>query len=174
MIFSTSQGMIPDVAAQYVSSKSAAVAPAAVTNTITLSVLSARTEPLANSGAGVVKGQAATTYKWIINQDNSGDPFQPRQPFCDPTTNPNYPDGCNWPSIHSVNGFAPIVTQGDQTTLNTTTSIALPNGNYLVSVWADGYKLDGMSFTLPMTAPGLVTVYAQPLPLPSATGQWSA
>ena len=34
---------------------------------------------------------------------------------------------------------------------------------------ADGFKLDGTPFTIPMESPGVVTVPLQPLPLPTAT-----
>lgn len=43
----------------------------------------------------------------------------------------------------------------------------LPDGRYLVSVSADGYKLDGAHFTVPLDGP--VTVELQPTPLPDAT-----
>ncbi|MEK7323789.1 MAG: hypothetical protein AAB217_00870, partial [Chloroflexota bacterium] len=43
---------------------------AAPTNLITLSVSSARNEPA--DGSGVLRGDPITTYKWIINVDNTG------------------------------------------------------------------------------------------------------
>jgi len=46
---------------------------AAQTNTLTLSVISARTEPLAPGGP-VAKGDPVTEYKYLINVDNTGDP----------------------------------------------------------------------------------------------------
>ena len=49
-----------------------------------LKVISARTEILGLNGAGVVKGDPILTYQYIINVDNSGDPFQPRIPDCYP------------------------------------------------------------------------------------------
>ncbi len=151
---------------------------AAPTDTITLRVINARTEPRALDGAGVVKGEAvAQPYKWIINVDNTGDPFWPTFPDCsaylDPPTNtivnPEYPDSCPWPGIRTVPGWSPIYSQGDQDDLNETTGITLPPGKYLISVLVDGYKMDGEHFTIPMEEPGLVTVAAHPLPLPPAS-----
>ena len=45
----------------------------------------------------------------------------------------------------------------------------LPDGRYLISVLADGYKIDGAHFTVPLADPGLVTVELQPNPLPDST-----
>jgi hypothetical protein len=47
----------------------------------------------------------------------------------------------------------------------------LPDGKYLISVLADGYKLDGVHFNVPLESPGIVTVELQPTPLPTATIQ---
>lgn len=152
--------------------------PAApTTNTIFLKVISARTEPKANDGAGVTKGDPVTQYKWLLSVDNTGNPDQSYQPDCYPYTdpptnsirNPNYPDKCDWPSMRTVPGWAPIYTQGTEADLNETKGLTLPNGKYLISVEGDGYRIDGQHFTVPMTGPGLVTVEDQPLPLPTAT-----
>ena len=42
-------------------------------------------------------------------------------------------------------------------------------GRYLISVLADGFKLDGTPFTVPMDEPGVVEVPLQPTPLSTAT-----
>ncbi len=157
---------------------------AANVNDIYLSVISARTEPLWN-GVGITKGTAVTNYKWIINQDNTGNPFQARQNHCSPTflagnpyggavgaADPDYPDKCDWPSIRTNDSYSKIVAQGDQTMLSNTVALNnLPNGKYLISVQGDGFKIDGKHFSIPIasqsgTTPGLVTVEAQPFPLP--------
>ncbi len=130
-------------------------------NTITLKVVSARTEPL----AGVDKGDAITEYKFLINVDNTGDPFN--EAGCDPG-DPYFPDNCDLPSIRTVPGWSPIYTQGDQDDLNGSTAISLPPGKYLISVMADGYKLDGEHFTIP-DDDGMVEVQMHPYPLPPAT-----
>lgn len=153
--------------------RSLADVPSQVTTTLFLQVVAARTEPL----SGVVKGDPVTAYKFIINENNVGDPTQPRFPDCYPyldppantEINPDYPAACNWPSIRAQAGYSPIVTQGDQGILNETTGISLPAGDYLISVLADGYKLDGAHFTVPLAEPGLVVVETHPLPLPAAT-----
>ncbi len=51
--------------------------------------------------------------------------------------------------------------------------IDLPDGRYLISVLADGYKLDGAHFSVPFLGsgpnPGRVTVELQPTPVPTGT-----
>lgn len=147
----------------------------ATTNTLTLSVVAARTEPKAFGGAGVTAGDPVTQYRFLINVDNTGNPDQSYAPDCKPTLadgvtpNPNYPDLCDWPSIRTVPGAAPILTQGSEVDFNTLTSLTLPDGKYLISVIAEGYKIGGTHFTVPMTTPAIVTVKLQPHPLPTAT-----
>ncbi|MDI6693903.1 MAG: SdrD B-like domain-containing protein [Anaerolineales bacterium] len=139
----------------------------AETNTLTLRVVSARTEP-DHPGGPVVQGQVISQYKFLINVDNTGDPTQPREDGCSPA-DVGYPDSCDWPSIRQVPGAAPIFTQGDESVLNETTGIPnLPDGKYLISVLADGYKIGGAHFTVPLPDPGLVIVELQPHPLPPA------
>ena len=76
--------------------------------------------------AGLVhKGDAVTSYKWIINQDDTGDPGTAAHPGTDKclpasagagsSSNPDFADTCPWPSIRKTSGLAPIVAQGDQT-----------------------------------------------------------
>ncbi len=137
----------------------------AATNTLQLSVISARSEPRAFGGTGVTKGDTITQYKYIINIDNTGTTTQ-RSPAdgCSPDS-AGYPASCQWVSIAGVPGSSPIYTQGDQADFGA--GISLPDGRYLISVLADGYKLDGAHFTVPMQGP--VTVELQPFPLPDAT-----
>ncbi|MFN8465927.1 MAG: SdrD B-like domain-containing protein [Caldilineaceae bacterium] len=147
----------------------AAAAPAAqATSTMTLSVISARTEPRAFGGAGVLKGAPVTQYKYIINIDNTGQTTQ-RTPAdgCSPHS-PGYPESCLWPSVAGVASASPIYRSGDQSDF-ASGGLNLPNGRYLISVLADGYKIDGEHFTVPFTGSGLVTVEAQPFPLPDST-----
>ena len=150
-------------------------APSALANptsTITLAVTSARTEPRAFAGAGVTEGTPVTAYKWMINKDNTG---TTEQRSANPgsgcsSTDAGYPDSCHWTSISGLRSSAPVAAQGDETTLNGTTGISgLAPGRYLISVLADGYKLDGTPFTIPLESPGLVSVPLQPVPLPTAT-----
>ncbi len=139
------------------------------TNNITLNVVSARTEPLVPVSIGDPVGD----YEYIINIDDTGATGQ-RSPAdgCSPA-DPGYPASCNWVSIAGVpSGSSPIFTQGDQRDFDGTigTSLVLPNGDYLVSVLAGGYKLGGQHFTVPHD-PGVVTVELNPSPLPAGTIQ---
>lgn len=149
---------------------------------VTLRVISARSEPKAFGGTGVAKGAPVTSYKYIINVDNTGTTVQ-RSPApgtgCSPQ-DAGYPGSCNWTSIAGVPGSSPIYTQGDQADFAAPMNI--PDGRYLISVLADGYKLDGRHFTVDSTktpnvawqgkAPSdpasQVTVELQPGPLPDA------
>jgi hypothetical protein len=146
---------------------------AAQTNTLTLRVVNARSVP----GDGLVKGEPITApYEFQIVVDNTGDPTDLPFPDCsaylDPPNNTivntAYPDSCDWPGVREIPGWAPIYTQGTQDDLNGTTGISLPPGKYVISVLADGYKIDGEHFTVPLADPGLVEVAAHPLPLPPA------
>ena len=136
-------------------------APLTQTNTLTLNVISARTEPDAPGGP-VLQGDPVVEYKYLINVDNTGDPND--SVGCS-VYDAGYPDSCDWPSVREVPGAAPIFTQGDQADFGA--GINLPDGKYLISVLADGYKMSGAHFTVPLDGP--VTVELQPHPLPSAT-----
>jgi hypothetical protein len=168
----------------------APAAPLATTNTIALSVVSARSEQWWGAPAGdpnppgIDEGDPITQYRFIINEDNTGDPWQARYPDCSRYTdasltvvNAAYPADCNWPSIAAVASSSPIVTQGDDSILSEATNLTLPDGKYLISVIADGFRIDGQWFTLPMEESALgsgvatVNVAMQPLPLPTATAR---
>jgi len=157
----------------------AAVVAAAPTGpgSITLQVHSARS---VNAGPGFVhEGDAVTSYKWLINLDDTGDPgtlANQGTSSCLPataaggSTDPNYADTCQWPSTRNTSGFAPIMAQGDETTLNGTTPLTgLPAGKYLISVTADGFKIDGQHFTVTSGATTPVSVGMNPTPLPLTT-----
>jgi hypothetical protein len=143
----------------------------AATNTLTLKVISARTEPRFNGGAGVTKGAAIPNFKYIINVDNTGT-TQQRSPAPGSgclATDPGYPANCHWTSIAERPAPSPIYTQGDESDFPMAN---LPNGRYLISVLADGYKIDGAHFTVPLPDPvagANVTVELQPNPLPDST-----
>ncbi len=164
MVFGNTAVLQPQV----VLAQPAAAPQAVLSNTVTLSVISARTEPRALGGAGVTKGDAITEYKYIINVDNTGTTEQ-RSPAdgCSPS-DPLYPSSCNWTSM-GIAGSSPIYTQGNQDDF--AGGMTLPNGRYLISVLADGFKLDGTHFTIPMDDANPITVELQPTPLPTATMQ---
>lgn len=158
------------------------VSAAEAAATVTLNVVSARAESKAFGGTGVAKGAPVTTYKYLINVDNTGTTTQ-RSPApgtgCS-TSDAGYPDSCKWSSIAGVPGSSPIYTQGNQTDFASSISpMTLPDGRYLISVLADGYKLDGRHFTvagsnvtwqgkLPSDPVSEVKVELQPAPLPDA------
>lgn len=129
----------------------------AQTNTIRLNVVSA------SSGTPIAQ------FRYLLNVDNTGSTAQ-RSPAdgCSPAST-GYPGSCLWTSIAGVPGSSPIHTQGDQSDF----PLTLPEGRYLVSVLADGHKLDGEHFTVPLPAAagGVVTVRMQPYALPAATIQ---
>ena len=156
----------------------------ATTNVLKLAVVSARTEPAALGGVGVTQGDAITNYKYIINIDNTGTTDQRPDPItgalpvdCTPAGS-NYPGSCDWVSIAGAATSSPIFTQGDQSDFAGNSGVTFPNSctelapcRYLISVLADGFKLDGAHFTVPLQGAGLVTVAMQPTPLPAATIQ---
>ena len=149
----------------------AAPAQAATTNDFTVSVVSARAEAHAPGGA-VAEGDAVTDFRYMINEDNSGTsgPAGGPQPGSGCSAeDPEYPASCTWPSILEDPGAAPIVRQGTSADFAAGATMTLPDGKYLISVLADGFKIDGEHFTLPMEAPGTVTVGVQPNPLPDST-----
>ncbi len=144
----------------------ASIASLSFAATVTLNVISARTEPAHTPP--VLKGDAVTEYKYLINVDNTGTTEQRTATgVCSPV-DPAYPANCKWTSIAGVPGSSPIYAQGDQSDF--ATGLDLPDGRYLISVLADGYKLDGKHFTV-AGSPVNVRVDLQPFPLPDATIQ---
>ena len=134
------------------------------TNTLHLSVVSA------------VDGTTPVgSFKYLINLDNTGTTGQREnavddgQP-CSPIGNSAYPASCSWTSM-GVASSSPVVTSGTDGDFAGNAGVELLDGPYVVSVLADGYKLDGAHFTLPVT--GDVVVLMQPIGdgLPTATIQ---
>ena len=144
---------------------------------LSLHPVSARNEPNALGGQGVVKGAAIETFHYIVNVNNTGTTTtrSPTGP-CSPLT-AGYPETCGWTSIAGVPGSSPIATQGDQSDFDGGATVSLPPGRYLVSVLADGFKLDGEHFTVdsagkvqgPLAGTGQLIVELQPTPLPDST-----
>ncbi|WP_157557678.1 IPT/TIG domain-containing protein [Intrasporangium oryzae] len=157
-----------------------AVAPLATGDpgSITLSVKSARSVNPAVAGLPK-EGDAVTAYRWMINVDDTGDPGTASSPGYDRclparapggSSDPGYADTCPWPSVRTTSGHSAIVAQGDESDLSTAKALGnLPPGKYLISVLADGYKIDGEHFTVASGAVTKVTVEMQPTPLPLAT-----
>ena len=153
----------------------AAAAPSGP-GSITLHVQSARS---VNTGPGFVhSGDAVKKYRWLVNVDDTGDPGTSAAPGIDRclpstakggSTDPDYADSCAWPSTRNTSGFAPIVAQGDETDLDDSTALDnLPAGKYLISVTADGFKIDGSHFTV-SGGTQRVVVAMNPTPLPLTT-----
>jgi hypothetical protein len=164
-------------------------ANAATTGSITLSVV-----PQPAPGAPAVPAdKLPTTYRWLINHEDVGDPTsdltsaagRANLARCLPESNnglwpspnpiatydPNAPQDCPWPSIRNTPGYVPILTQGDQTELDADTPLAgIPNGKYLISVLANGYKIGGAHFEVTGAAAAVpVTVALDPNPTPLGT-----
>jgi hypothetical protein len=144
---------------------------------ITLAVTSAK-----SLGTITTKGAPVTAYKWLINVDDTGDPGTSANQgteTCLPSNAPQgapaasattYADSCKWPSVRNTSGQAPIVAQGDESSLNTNQALTnLPVGKYLISVTADGYKIDGQHFQVTPGSSELVKVAMNPTPLPLTT-----
>jgi hypothetical protein len=135
--------------------------------------------PVAPPPTVITAGDPFTAYNYVIVKDDSGDPHQdPLRTGACSTTDPAYPKNCTWPSIHANSGgtAANVVATGDNTTLNATTALTLPNGKYHISVLGTGanygmFKIAGEPFTLPLpaTAAGAVTVNAHVNPLKTGT-----
>ncbi|RKS77379.1 IPT/TIG domain-containing protein [Motilibacter peucedani] len=149
-----------------------AAAAAESPGSIHLHVQSARS---VNNGPGFVHaGDAVTAYHWIINEDDTGNPRDALANCLPSSANVasahDFADHCQWPSTRTTAGWAPIVAQGDQTTLDDDTALdGLPPGKYLISVTADGFKIDGSHFTVGAGTSQQVTVGLQPSPLPLQT-----
>ncbi|MDX6292180.1 MAG: large repetitive protein [Kribbellaceae bacterium] len=157
--------------------RTAGPAAAAGPGSLTLDVASARS---VNSEPGFVhENDPIPKYKWLINVDDTGNPGTSSNQLLDqclPTTtaggasNPDYADTCPWPSTRKTSGFAPIVAQGNETDLNDSAALGnLPPGKYLISVTADGFKIDGQHFTITSGATTHTAVRMNPTPLPLTT-----
>jgi hypothetical protein len=130
-------------------------------------------------------------YRWLINKEDVGDPtsdmtttagranlakcLPPSNNGLWPSPNPiatyaaNAPEDCPWPSIRNTPGYVPILTQGTDADLNATTALeGIPNGKYLISVLANGYKIGGAHFTV-NSDDSAVTVKLDPNPTPLGT-----
>ena len=106
----------------------------------------AQSYPLNLSVVSATDGAPIGQFRYLVNVDNTGTTGQ-RTPApgggCSPQ-DPGYPASCLWTSIAGVPGSSPVYTQGNQADF----PLALPDGRYLVSVLADGYKIDGEHFTV--------------------------
>ena len=86
-----------------------------------------------------------TTYTFLVSEDNTGDPSNPS----------------NLPSLTPMASHSPVVMTGS----SASPSISLPNGRYLITVRADGYKLGGEHVTIGGNQTVTVSLISEPLPL---------
>ena len=116
-----------------------------------------------------------TAYHWRIDVDDTGTPTQSAtdcfpQSAEHPSGDPDYPANCDWPSVHNFTGGAGgvdnLVSQGDPTELNEATGVDLPDGKYLISILAAGYKIGGQHFSMPIDDAGPLVAQLAPEPLP--------
>ena len=139
------------------------------------------------------EGDPVTTYKYLINQEDTDQNSQAAS-ACHPTDPANTDatlSSCLWTSVRHLSGSSnaapgdyspatgwqglvpdssPIVTSGDQADFAGSWTINLRAGKYLVSILADGHKIDGAHFTTDDSGT-LKTIHAQAQPhnLPLAT-----
>ncbi|MEP7091753.1 MAG: hypothetical protein ABI776_16760, partial [Nocardioidaceae bacterium] len=168
--------MLPAMATIAAAPSEAVTPAAAAPGGISLHVQAARS---VGQASGLVhKGDAISSYKWIINKDDTGDPGTAAQPLtgsCLPkrapggSNDPNYADSCPWPSTRPTSGLAEIVAQGDQGDLSDSKTLdSLPGGKYLISVTSDDFKIGGQHFAVD-GGTKKVTVDLDPTPLPLST-----
>src|SRR5690349_2673852 len=159
-------GLLP--VASYLAVTGSPAAAAAADGSITLQVVSART---VGPPPEIQKDDPVTAYKWLITADDVGNPHDAME-NCLPSragvnSTADFADRCQWPSVRNTPGAVPIVAQGDETDLAAATALeSLPAGKYLISVTADGYKIDGEHFVVTGGQRTDVTVSMQPYPLP--------
>jgi len=128
----------------------------------------------------ITAGSSVATYQYAIVAEDTGNPADsmahclPQVPastgFTGQAGDPAFPSNCEWPSVRTTSAAMHVVAQGDQTDFATpTATIALDPGRYLVSVMADGYRLDGAHFTVTSGQTSAVDVAMDPLPVPLGT-----
>ncbi|NPV69463.1 MAG: pectin esterase [Firmicutes bacterium] len=101
-------------------------------------------------------GDPIQEFKFIVNEDNVGDPqVEIPEGLRDPTKLPSLKPGAS----HS-----PVVATGESST-SSVPVVMVPDGKYLVSVRAEGYKMEGTWVTV-SGGDVVATVNLQPHPLP--------
>ncbi|MHB1392399.1 MAG: IPT/TIG domain-containing protein [Clostridia bacterium] len=95
----------------------------------------------------ITSGTPVTDYKYLINVDNTGDPF---------SQNPD-----DWPSIRYKVSYSPNQAAGDASA----NAADVPNGKYLITVRAPGYKLGGIHVNVSGNTTATIKLNKHPLPL---------
>ena len=91
--------------------------------------------------------QPLSNFRFIVNENNVGNPFDP--------------DPDNWPSLKPGASHSPVIAVGD----SSAPTVAVPEGSYLVSVLAPGYKLGGQHISISADLTVTIGLYPDPLPL---------
>jgi hypothetical protein len=163
-------GLLPLASFAVVAALPTAASAAPTEGSITLQVKSART---VGPPPAIQENAPVAHYKWLITADDVGNPRDATQ-NCLPSragvaSTPDFADKCQWPSIRYTPGAVPVVAQGDDSTLGAKALDKLPVGKYLISVTADGYKINGAHFTVIGDQTTPVVVSMQPYPLQLGT-----
>jgi hypothetical protein len=95
-------------------------------------------------------------FKYIINLNNVGDP-QVELPE-------NSRDPSLFPSLKPVESYSPVILTGESATSQA--SVTIPEGKYIISVLAPGYKMGGNWVTVLPGDDTIVEVKLYPNPLP--------
>jgi hypothetical protein len=132
-------------------------------------------------GYSGVDGTGAQVQPGAPAYDAAGDPtdattnclpaMAPKDLNGNPTgsSNPNFADTCAWPSTRYTPGAVPVVAVGTEADVDPQShriaNLTLQPGRYLVSVTADGYKIDGGHVTVDGDASVTVELHPYPVPL---------
>lgn len=95
----------------------------------------------------ITLGTPITGYQYLINIDNTGDPF---------SQNPD-----DWPSLKHKASYSPIQAVG----AGSSNVVNVPNGKYLITIRAPGYKLGGIHFNVTGDTEAVIKLNKHPLPL---------
>ena len=159
---------------------------------LSVNVVAART---LNIGPGFIHaGDPVTKYQYLIQKVNIGNPYDKATDCTSPvndtatvTNDPMYPNNCDWGGTRLSNTGDPIVDSGsvDLTAVPVVNDLAadmarqpLADGDYIISIKADGYEIGGSNFCVaagtgakctapntPITGPVEVKLQEGPLPL---------
>ena len=150
--------------------QSAKAADPADPGSITLHVQSARS---VNTGPGFVhEGDAVTTYKWLINAEDIGNPKDAPSTACRRwRADPNFADTCQWPSVRTTPGYRADHRPGRRDDAERHRALTGPAGRQVPDL-GDGRRVQDRRCALHRDLrldADTVVVQMQPLPLPLQT-----
>lgn len=105
----------------------------------------------------ITTNASISEFKYVVNNNNVGDP-QTELP--EPDRNPSL-----FPSLKPAASYTPVVVVGEATDTSPAV-VTLPEGRYVVSILAPGYKMGGNWITVEPNANVTIQVSLQPNPLP--------